>query len=112
MSTKAARKRERDARRFERQFLSKERVAFVKSLPCVKCKRILPPPWMHVHHDPVRAKSTYKDTSSVCGDCHTFGPGARHTVGVVTFWKQVGISYEESNAATEKAWLEYKGCHE
>ena len=106
---KAARKRERDTARFEKHFHSEERVLFVKRLPCVRCGKRFLSPWMvHVHHDPTKAAGgTYKDTSPVCGICHTLGGHARHTVGVETFWAEVGMSYAASNAATQAAWLAY-----
>jgi len=100
---KAARRRERDTARFERHFLSEERVAFVKSLPCVRCGGVHRPQWwpIEVHHDPTKsAGGTYRDTSPLCLGCHRL----RHSVGVETFWSEFG-SYEASNAATQAAWL-------
>lgn len=99
-ASKAARKRERGARRFVEHFLSAERVYFVQGLPCVRCGK---GPCAN-HHEPTKATGgTYLDLSPVCHPCHNW----RHNIGVITFWKSVGVTYEESNAATEAAWLGY-----
>ena len=101
MQTRAQRKRERDRDRFTKQFLSREFKKFHRDSPCVRCGRGP----CRAHHDPtVAVGATWRDTSPLCDDCHTLGPGARHRVGVATFWSGVGISFEESNAKTLERW--------
>ncbi len=100
--TKTQRKRER----FKRQFHSDEYAEFVGTLPCLSCGRHATERRPNVmHHDPTRgAGGTWKDTSPLCNDCHTMGRGARHTVGVKTFWDRVGMTYQEANERTQRAW--------
>lgn len=101
--------RARKAKRFKEQFGPPGFVEWMKARPCVKCGKV---DWRDgkpdnaVHHDPTRGSGgTWTDTTSMCRDHHTAGPGARHTVGVVTFWRGVGRSFVECNAETQRAWV-------
>ena len=70
---------------------------FIQKLPCVRCGE---GPCAN-HHDPTKgAGGTYTDISPLCHTCHQ----RRHNVGAKTFWLEVGMSYEESNARTHEAW--------
>lgn len=86
--------------RWSKQYRSEEFVLFVKSLPCVRCTKHGN---IEVHHDPPRSRGgTWKDTSPACKwECHP----RRHSLGVKTFWAEVGMSYQQSNAETHAKWL-------
>lgn len=100
------RRRLRALERFKTQFHSEEFVRFVKSLPCRRCGRRP----SEMHHEPPRSRGgTWEDVSPLCRDCHTAGPGARHTVGQKTFWRGVGTSPTQANQETHKAWLDHTG---
>lgn len=86
--------------RWALQYRSVEFVLFVKNLPCVRCKKHGN---IEVHHDPPRSRGgTWKDTSPLCKwDCHPY----RHSKGPITFWAEVGKTYQQSNAETHAKWL-------
>ena len=88
--------------RWEKHFNSREFVEFVSQLPCEKCGQVYRY-GNHVHHEPPKGRGgTWETVVALCPDCHVFGPGARHTVGPVTFWPK---GYEEATARTHAAWL-------
>lgn len=85
---------------WSRNFRSVEFVLFVKGLKCVGCGEHSIN--IQVHHDPTRGSGgTWEDTSPLCMECHS----RRHSKGVLTFWAEVGKSYQQSNAETHAKWL-------
>ena len=107
-----ARKRARKEARFRKQFHSKERVAFVGSLPCAACGRVPTKKRpSRNHHDPTKGSGAgYHSISPLCDDCHT----RRHSVGwsVKRFWQDIPGGYERTNRETQEAWerhLTYRG---
>ena len=109
----ATRRKLRALERFKVQFHSQEFVEWGKRQPCVACGRVHweeGKPANEIHHEPPRSRGgTWQDVSVLCPDDHTRGPGARHTSGPVTFWKRVGRSYVETNAATQLLWSRHCG---
>lgn len=86
--------------RWSEQFRSEDFVRFVKGLRCAMCGTRAD---IEVHHDPPRSRGgTWKDTSPLCKwVCHPY----RHSKGVVTFWREVGTTYQAANEATQAKWL-------
>ena len=110
MKSTAQRKRERRAERLERVWGPPGFVAFVKARRCDACDRVATfarPNEMH--HEPPGSRRTWLRTCTLCGDCHTSGPGARHTVGVETFWSRVGKDPDEVTAAVQDEWAARAG---
>lgn len=103
-----ARKRERKRARSERLHGPDGFGDFVRMRPCRKCGRVATRSRPNeMHHDPPEGHSRrghWTMTSTLCTDCHTMGPGARHTMSHERFWSGIGTTREAANAETQAAW--------
>lgn len=88
--TTAQRKRERRANRLSATWGSPGFAEYVRMRPCDACGRpaTLSRP-NEFHHEPPAGR-WWMNATTLCTDCHTSGPGARHRVGPATFWERIG----------------------
>jgi hypothetical protein len=85
---KRQRKRQRELR--ERDF--GPHADFVRSHPCIVCKRTV---GVQSHHEPPRGKGgrrdAVKDQTPLCPEHHQDGPNARHKIGEAQFEALYGV---------------------
>lgn len=91
---------ERQRRRFERQYGSEERVAWLKGYPCVSCGRVATDA-SHVRHGPLK---TADETVPQCHRCHL----ELHAAGIQTFQQR----YQVDLGALAKRFAERWRQHE
>lgn len=99
---------ERKAREFERTYLSKERVEFVKGLPCIvpHCRR-RPSDNAHITPDGMARKGHYTTIVPACRMHHTRLD--THPDGREGFEGEMYVDLEALAADTEKHWLAHSG---
>ena len=105
--TNAARRRKEWARAYG----SKERVAFVKSLPCATCHATEGIENAHIRTGGKGRKADYVAIVPLCRS-NSYGEGCHnylHRVGRASFEWAWGIDLDAAAAATEKAWVEFQG---
>lgn len=87
---------ERQRRRFERQYGSEERVAWLKGHPCVSCGRVATDA-SHVRHGPLK---TADEMVPQCHRCHL----ELHAAGIRTFQKRYGLDLPTLAAKFAELW--------
>ena len=100
----------RHSREWLRAYGSRERVEWVKSLPCCACGKIGFSECAHIRAGGMGRKSDAGFTVPLCGhlaglikNCHS----DIHTMGVWSWQESRGINLEDEAAATERRWLAY-----
>ena len=78
------RNRARAAKEFRRAYGSKQRAAWIASLPCIVCATI---PSENAHIRTRGAGGDWRDVVPLCQSCHA----AQHTEGIETFQERRGI---------------------
>ena len=102
----------RRKREWDRAYGSKERVQWVRTLPCVACGRVGFSENAHVTNTDKSGggsrRAGYQCIAPLCGylwsilnNCH----GALHRLGPASFQLRYHIDLASCAAATEKAWL-------
>jgi hypothetical protein len=98
----------RRKREWLRAYGSRERAAFVRTLPCVGCGRVGFSENAHVITGGMSRKADAKDIVPLCGhlysilvNCH----GELHREGIASFEAAHGIDLAECAAQTERLWL-------
>lgn len=110
-----ARNPKRQARAFVRAYGSEERVAFIKSLPC-----LVPGCWRgpieNAHVVKIDGgtglKGKAEGNAPLCHFHHQDETHGLHTLGARTFERLHGISLAECAAETERAWQAYLAATE
>lgn len=84
---------------FARVYGSKERVAWVKSLPCAACQRSNCQN-AHTENGGMGRKADYDTIVPLCPDCHA----ALHRMGTETFSRLWSLDLSAYAAQVERAW--------
>jgi hypothetical protein len=95
----------RKAREFARAYGSKERVAWVKSLPCVACTSNGRSDNHHICGDGAGRKADHTSIIPLCRACHL----AWHRFGRRYVEVRAGFKAEQVAAATEQRWQTFNG---
>ena len=93
-----AQNRARRSRLFREHFGSKERVRFVRQLPCTVCGRT---PSENAHVRSKAAGGKAEDIAPLCSDCHA----RQHRIGIESFQALHGIDLRAAARRTDAAWL-------
>ncbi len=93
---------------FRRCYHSKERVAFVKSLPCILAMGFdglceLPIDNVHIVTGGVGRKADYRFIVPACRKVHRI----LHTIGRATFERRYSVNLDQLAAKTEAAWQSF-----
>ena len=91
-------------REWSRAYGSKERQAFVQSLPCIVCGYVPCDP-AHIKGDGASRKADARYTVPLCRLHHA----EQHQFGVETFGARHGLDLESLAAECERAWLSFCG---
>jgi hypothetical protein len=102
--------KKRSKKERERIYGTDEHIAFVKSQPCVACKREGPSEFAHVGNGGTGRKSAAKNGVPLCGlrlikhgvnvGCHALS----HLIGIKSFEAKYGIDLKAEAARVEAAW--------